>query len=377
MNSPFKIIHVIPSLAKGGAEKMVLDFCEEISKREGFEVKLLVLSKENTFDLSDYSFEVKFFDVEFRFSIFGKNLERNVSELYDFFNGYSPNVIHSHLYDAEQVCRIKPIKGVRYFSHAHFNTVELKTPAFSNLFSKKGIIDFLVYRNITKVYSLVNNSFITISQDTHSYYLENIPQFKSRIHFLLNAINTKNYEAPFRKREGRIRIISVGSLNDRKNQILQLKIAEELLKSGHDFELNIFGEGRNREMLENEVQNRGLSNNVKIRGNSNKIPHEMKEHHFFIHTAKYEPFGLVLIEAMASGLPVISLDGGGNRELINDSKDGFLINSEDPQKFAEIIQQLWNDNSKYDLIAEAGKQKSLQYDIVPYIDKLLKLYSEA
>lgn len=356
---------------------MVLDFCEEISKREGYEVKLLVLSEVNTFDLEPYDFEVVFMDAEFRLSLFGENLERNLEPFYAFIEGFSPNIVHTHLYDAEQVARMKPIKGTKYFSHAHFNTVELKKPKFSNLFSKKGLIDLLVYRNICKVYANVNNSFVTISNDTHNYYLENIPQFSSNTHFLLNAINTNSYSVPQRKNEGTIRIISVGSLYFRKNQLFQIVIAEELKRRGLDFELNIFGEGEDRKMLESEVSKRGLEENVNIRGISNKIPLEMKGHNFFIHTATYEAFGLVLIEAMASGLPVISLNGGGNAELIDDGVNGFIIDDQDASIFCDKIELLWKDKSKYDAISQEGLINSKNYDIVPYIDKLLNLYKEA
>ena len=60
----------------------------------------------------------------------------------------------------------------------------------------------------------------------------------------------------------------------------------------------------------------------------------------FIHPATYEPFGLVIIEAMAAGLPVISLDGKGNRDIIKHKVNGYIFQNQNAVKFGEALIKL-------------------------------------
>ena len=90
----------------------------------------------------------------------------------------------------------------------------------------------------------------------------------------------------------------------------------------------------------------------------------------YVHTATYEPLGLVLLEAMASGIPVISLDGGGNRDLIINGKNGFLIENQNPKEFANRILEVYQNKEISDFNVELAKQ----FDIKTYCDELLEIY---
>lgn len=370
-----KVLHIIPTLNKGGAEKLVLDICEELDLRPNIEAKLLILSNENTFKLDDYSFEVKFINVNFQYSVFKKNQCENINEFNSFIDQYAPDVIHTHLFESELISRLKPRDNVKYFSHIHWNTAELTKPKLKSILSKKGLIDHAVYREMVKVYKEVNNSFISISPNSDVFYKKNLPQFTDKIHLISNAIKTDAYKTTVREKKEKLKLISIGSLNSRKNQILQLLISKELLESGIDFELNIVGDGPDKGFLLKKITELNLQNHVKMIGLSNEIPTLLKQNNIFLHTASYEPFGLVLIEAMASSIPVISLNGGGNKELVENGVNGYIIDEQNPKLFADRILNLWNDQDKYKAISLNASYEAKSYDIVPYIDKLLKLYT--
>jgi glycosyltransferase involved in cell wall biosynthesis len=369
-----KVLNIIPTLNKGGAEKLVLDICEELSLRPNTEVKLLVLSSENTFELSKYSFETKFINAKFQFNIYKKDLSENINKVNDFIDEFSPDVIHTHLFDSEIFTRLNKRDNVKYFSHIHYNTIELTKPTIKNIFSKKGLIDFAVYHKLLKVYKKVNNSFISISPDSDNFHKENIPQFRNRIHLLTNAIKTSAYKTPIRENRDKLKIISIGSLIIRKNQNFQLLISQKLLDAGVDFELNIVGDGPDREHLIKKITELKLDNNVNMIGLSNEIPTLLSQNNIFLHTASYEPFGLVLIEAMASSLPVIALNGAGNKEIVENEVTGFFIDQQDPDLFVEKILKIWNDQDEYKTMSANAYNKSKSYDIVPYIDKLIEIY---
>lgn len=369
-----KIIHIIPTLNKGGAEKLVLDICNELSFRPYLKVLLIVLSDKNTFKLNEYKFDIKFINIKFQYKILKPNVSKEINHLELCINEFSPDIIHSHLFESEFIPRLNNIDGVKYFSHIHSNTPQLTKPTLKNLFSKKGLIDYFVYREIVKLYKKVNNSFISISSYTDNFYKKNIPQFKNRIHLLPNAIRTSIYSSEKRDKGDKIKIISVGSLISVKNQNLQLQISKNLLEAGVKFELNIVGEGEDRDYLSKKILELNLQNNVNLIGHSNEVPKLLSQNNIFLHTAPYEAFGLVLIEAMANRLPIIALNGLGNIDIIQDGINGFIINQQEPNLFLEKILKIWNDQTEYKKMTDNAYQRSKFYDIVPYIDNLIKIY---
>jgi glycosyltransferase involved in cell wall biosynthesis len=113
---------------------------------------------------------------------------------------------------------------------------------------------------------------------------------------------------------------------------------------------------------------------VKLLGNVNDVAFYLKQSDIFIHPAIYEPFGLVLLEAMASGLPVISMDGGGNRDIVVDGKNGYLINSNDAHLFFEKILHLLSNKNQYKIMSDFAQRFAKQYDIKKYINQLIEFY---
>ena len=84
----------------------------------------------------------------------------------------------------------------------------------------------------------------------------------------------------------------------------------------------------------------------------------------FVQPSRTEGFGLVLVEAMACGLPVVSFDcENGPRSIITESEDGFLINPYDVDSFADRLVQLINDGELRKKMGEKGQRKSQLYQI--------------
>ena len=99
-----RIIHIIPSLIKGGAERLTLDICIELNKRDDCDVKLITLHPENMFVEQCKGLDVEFCNSYVIPSISKKN-QINISELQAAIDRFKPDVIHSHLFEAEIVAR--------------------------------------------------------------------------------------------------------------------------------------------------------------------------------------------------------------------------------------------------------------------------------
>ena len=371
-----KFLHIIPSLRKGGAERLVIDIVTELLKQENVSVKLVLFQNEIEYDISEIRAHVIIIESFFHLVVLRKNTFQ-CTELNTFIASFQPNIIHTHLFDAEVVPRLNKLDSCKYFSHAHWNTKEIKRPRFAQLFSRKGLIDFYVYLYMVNIYRNCKNNFITISEHTTTFYKKNLPTFGNQIYFLRNAILLHKFMLISNRHiedSPKMRIVTVGSLNDRKNQSFQIDIAIELKKLGVDFYLSIIGDGPIKEILQDKINQFALNDSVCLVGNTNHVEQHLMENDVFLHTAKYEPFGLVLVEALASGLPVVAYSAGGSDEIIKNGFNGYKITNLDPVVFAEEIINLYLDKSIYSRLSKNAVATSQSYDIKPYVEQLLKLY---
>ena len=138
--------------------------------------------------------------------------------------------------------------------------------------------------------------------------------------------------------------------------------------------MNILGEGANRALLQNQIDQLGLHNSVTLHGNVEYPEQFLKRSILYIHTAIYEPFGLVLIEAMACGLPIVCTDGKGNRDLIQEGENGFMIWEREPKLLADKIELLLKNDSLRIEMGDKARDFAQQFGLEKYVESLLTFY---
>lgn len=373
-----RIIHIIPSLKKGGAERLALDICIELSKRQGIDVALIVLDSNN--DYKELSAKINYHAIPARFtpSIKGK-ATIDVNALMKFIESFKPDVIHSHLFEADLVSRVHIFKGIKYFSHCHDNMHQLQKFTLKTLFSKKLLTEYYERLLILKKYKECNNTFIVISRHTEAYFRAVLPtSFSNKIHLLHNAINYSFFHDAFvgAKALQSIRLVNCGSFVKKKNQQFLVDVVKQLKNKGLDVSITMLGDGELKESVAKKAEEAGLSNYIHLPGNVENVGMYLSDANIYIHVATYEPFGLVLLEAMAAGLPVITLDGKGNRDLIEEGKNGYMIYEENPDLFVEKIIELWDNKEKYNQMSKYVKVFAKHYDIKAYTNRLLEIYNK-
>lgn len=370
-----KILQIIPNLRKGGAERFVIDICNELHNREGVSVKLVAFSNLNEYNHLSKNVDWQVVSAKYIPSITKKSI-REVSELQKLMDNYQPDIIHTHLWMAEIISRQVNYDKAKWFSHFHDNMKQLNKKFFP--VSKEKITNLYERRLMLTQYKKYNNNFICISNDTFNYAKKNLPHgFKNNIVFLKNAINVKNFTKPnnYKKQNtDQLKLITIGSLVDKKNHIFLINVVNILKKNKIKVKLHVLGNGYLKEELQKKINRNELTEEIILCGNVHNPQEYLWQSDIYIHSAYYEPFGLVLIEAMAAGVPVITLDGKGNRDLIEEGKNGYMIFEQNAEKFAEKIINLFKDNDKYKEISEYCKEYAKQYDVKLYVDRLLELY---
>jgi glycosyltransferase involved in cell wall biosynthesis len=139
----------------------------------------------------------------------------------------------------------------------------------------------------------------------------------------------------------------------------------------------LFGEDAYAESLAQRAERLGLSGQVEFRGFRDDVWAELAELDIVVHCSTVpEPFGMVVLEAMAAGIPVVAADGGGPAEIISNGVDGLLTPAGDPGELAAALRRLHDDPDLRERLAAAGRERSLAFTPAKTAPMLLALYRE-
>ncbi len=160
------------------------------------------------------------------------------------------------------------------------------------------------------------------------------------------------------------RIIAIGRYAYEKGWDLLLRIWSLVEKDFSDWQLDIYGMGDPTpyvKMLDNlSIDKKRCHLNASLV----TVEDEYLKSSILVQPSRTEGFGLVIVEAMACGLPVVAFDcENGPRSIITDGEEGFLIPAFDVELFANRLKQLLNDESLREEMGEKGLKKSQQYHI--------------
>jgi glycosyltransferase involved in cell wall biosynthesis len=198
---------------------------------------------------------------------------------------------------------------------------------------------------------------ILVSESMKPGLLELIPNIESRITVIPNMINGEYFTFPEKKRnEEPFIFITAGRLAAVKGLDILLSAFKILIeKTGKRILLKILGRGEIRKELEEQVVRSGLQGQVIFTGRvtRDQVVREMQDANCYVLASRYEAFGVVLIEAMATGMPVIATRSGGP-EYIVDESCGYLV---DPDNVEQLAGAMLKMISEYDRFNQEGIRK--------------------
>ena len=168
-------------------------------------------------------------------------------------------------------------------------------------------------------------------------------------------------------------VLAVGRLTRSKGFDVLIEAWEKVARTAPDWRLVIIGEGEERRPLESLRNRLGLQTSVSLPGVRGDITSAYANAAIFCLSSRYEGFGLVLIEAMAYGLPIISTAcPQGPRELLGPG-DAIMVPVEDAEGLAEALLTLMDSPSTADSLAACGRQTARAYEIAHIMDRWITL----
>jgi glycosyltransferase involved in cell wall biosynthesis len=322
-----KVVHVIWDLAAtGGAEKLMIHFAKNLDSQ--------------TFDVSFVSLLHKG-DIGHRleglgFPVYALELPLSkawnpvmVLKLYGLFRKLNPQVVHVHLNYAGIVAA-RMARTPLIVNHIH------------NIYPGKSRLRIFMDRAI---FGLADVS-IAVSQNAKESTLQQLGTSKLPIEVVRNGIDVSTLTVI--RTEEQIRrelsipddqkiILTVGSLTDQKGQAHLVAAFARATCALRKARLLIVGTGPLEDSLKKQVADLGMEGNILLTGLRNDIPSLLNAASVFVFPSLWEGIPLALLEAMYSRLPCIATRVGGVGEIIEDGKDGILIDPGDEEDRKSVV----------------------------------------
>lgn len=344
------VLHLMTAFTIGGAEKVVLDLILNLDKKT-FDASIIALSN-NSDMLGEY--------LSHNINAEKLDMGKNVSSFFHALK-YLDNYISEHEVDIVHVHLFHPLVFIPFLKLKHPKLKVVFTSHNTDIGGKlREVFTYLIkpFRSKDIVFSA--NMITTI--------------YKKNTAVIANGIDIGKFQK-YIPRKTPFTFLSVGTVRTQKNQIFLIKCAQQLKAKGYDFVIDIVGGGAENkaliETIQQEIVNQGVEDCVRMLGARNDIPHLLKTAHCIVLPSHHEGLPIVLLEAGAAKLPIISTPVGAIPTLIDDS-NGYLASLDN---FFDTMDTVYNNYQQAEEKAQRLVKKiEMYYSIESMVAAHGKLY---
>ena len=216
---------------------------------------------------------------------------------------------------------------------------------------------------LNKLFLLRSDAVIAISKQIEDYYRNRIKLREEKIHFIANGIDLTVYQNGdgdhLRRQLGidqQERVVGmVGNIRPEKNHKLLISAFSRVAKKLKNVRLLLVGLDCMDGQVQRFASNNGASEKILFLGKRDDVPELLKVFDLFCLPSMYEGMPLTVLEAMASGVPVIGSDTLGINEVIRDNVNGLLFPVNDEKRLTDLMMGLLANDGLRARLSEAGK----------------------
>lgn len=196
------------------------------------------------------------------------------------------------------------------------------------------------------------------------------------------TVNSVEFAVAGKRGVGVNRVVTIGRYAYQKGYDLLLQAWAELsrireLENGEEWTLDIYGQGDQTDYRQLMTELGIDSNKCHLNGPVEDVVKAYQESSIFVLSSRFEGFGMVLIEAMACGLPVVSFDcPAGPDEIITDGVDGLLVPFGDVHALAEKLMTLMSDENLRKRLGQQARQTARRYEMTTIADQWTALFEK-
>lgn len=248
---------------------------------------------------------------------------------------FGPMIIHSHGPRGGLMAHLASPKGVKsvYTEHIYDESYRIKNP-----------FNAWIQKSLLKNQNSKRDLIIAVSNSVKDYLVKSGLAKKEQTLVIPNGIDFENLKFKIQnlKKSGNSASIigAIGNLNRNKGHEYLIEAVAVIKKKYPLISLEIIGEGPERANLTAKIKVLELEHNVTLLGSKKDAYKYLKHWRACVLPSVSEPFGIVILEAMAFGVPIVASRVGGIVDIITDKKNGLLVPPRNPDKIASAVLEI-------------------------------------
>ncbi|EOD00103.1 glycosyltransferase family 4 protein [Caldisalinibacter kiritimatiensis] len=257
-----------------------------------------------------------------------------------------------------------------------------------HFFKRAPIVNWLLYYPVEKWLSKYTDCLITINDEDYECAIRK--KFKAGFIKKVNGVgidlNKFKFQTSEKRKELRKQygysemdfiLIFVAELNHNKHQDMLINVVNVLKNKIPNIKLLLVGEGNLMEQYMYQVKELDLENNIKLLGYRKDVPNLMAISDVAVSASRREGLPVNVMEAMATGLPLVVTDCRGNRDLVKNGENGYVVGIDDVDGFANAVDELYRLHKvrvKYGLNSVELVKKCSLDNVIIKMEQIYKKY---
>lgn len=329
----------------GGMERVLYNKVKYFSEQMHWDVTVVTTDQHNRLPFYPFPESVRMIDLGINYS--EDNVKRTFGKIYGYLKKRKK---HRRLLEkllmqekADIVVSLYPSESsfIPYIKDGSRKVLEIHYCKFFRLqYGRKGLLGAIDKWRTWQDERIVRrfDKFVVLTNEDRGYWgnLPNIEVIPNAAMFVADRYSDVSVK----------RVIAVGRLDYQKGFDRLIQAWEIVNKSGKydDWRLDIFGQGDWKDMLQGMIDKKGLNGSAFINKPTKNIGDEYADSSMLVMSSNYEGFPMVMIEAMACGLPVVAFDFKcGPKDIIRNEENGLIIHNGDIKALADGIMKLMED----------------------------------
>ncbi|WP_343003415.1 glycosyltransferase family 4 protein [Clostridium sp. 2218st1_F5_2218SCRN_220325] len=274
------------------------------------------------------------------------NIVKNFVELRKIVKDNNISTIYTHFgFERFHAAFIGTLLGIRVLWNEHWFSLSTKFSGIKKIFYKYFVDEFIC------ISKCIHDSI----ESNNKYLIYNGINIKDKKDLSLKERN--NICKILGVEENKKNVVMVAAFRKEKRHDLAAKIIKKVVNEMNNVQFILLGDGELKKSFEEDVLSIENNKNIKIMGHVNNVEEYYKISDLAMLTSLDEPFGYAVVEAMSYSIPFISFNNGGPTEIIDNGKDGYLIEEHNIDEFAKKIIDILNDEEKMQYIGKNAGEK--------------------
>jgi sugar transferase (PEP-CTERM/EpsH1 system associated) len=356
--SPLAVAHVVLGLKVGGLERVTVNLVRGLLSSR-FQPIVICLEERGEFAADIERLGVPFY-------VLGKKPGiswRAIRELAGLFRTHDVKIVHTH----------------NAAPHFHGAAAALLAGVPVRVHTKHGR-NFPPTRNkerVNRISSWATDVVVAVSDDAANLAVRVERVNPRKVRRIWNGVDTELY-SPRGQAETRPHVIgTVARLSVEKDQKTMLAAFRLVTREVPEARLVFAGDGLSAPELKDTAMKLGIADSVTFLGKCFDIPAVLSQFSVFTLSSVTEGISMTILEAMATGLPVVATDVGGNREIVNPPECGLIVPPREPRALADAYLALLCDPARRAKMGDAARTRIVQhFSLKKMLADYIELYEE-